>query len=156
MTLPVIITSDLHIIFEKLDRNGDGWVSLEALCYLFHEIGLSTTQDELEPLVDGKTRLDLIDFVCFYDNIINTISTDEEKEVVEAFKVFDLDGDGHITAEELKRVLKKLGMWTEDCGTDCDTMIQAYDSNSDGVLDFQEFKNMLMFTNSNPNPNYKL
>lgn len=35
--------------------------------------------------------------------------TDTEEEMVEAFRVFDKDGNGVITAEELKMVMANLG-----------------------------------------------
>ena len=35
---------------------------------------------------------------------------DSEDEMRDAFKVFDKDGDGHITADELKKVIKTLNL----------------------------------------------
>ncbi len=35
--------------------------------------------------------------------------TDTEEEIVEAFKVFDKDGNGYISAAELRHVMTNLG-----------------------------------------------
>jgi len=35
--------------------------------------------------------------------------TDSEEEILEAFKVFDRDGNGFITPDELKHVMTNLG-----------------------------------------------
>ncbi|XP_059630221.1 probable calcium-binding protein CML44 [Cornus florida] len=152
-------SNDLHRIFEKLDQNGDGLVSLEELNWLLERIGVHvhTSMDELQTLV-GKTSLDLTDFKFFYETIIKeniNVESKPEKEddslegdLAKAFGVFDLNGDGFISCDELQNVLSRLGLWDERNGHDCRTMINVYDTNSDGLLDFEEFKNMMLITNS--------
>ncbi|GFS37600.1 calcium-binding EF-hand family protein [Actinidia rufa] len=152
-----INTNDLNRIFEKLDQNGDGFVSLDELKWLLETIGIRASQDELQSLV-GKKSLDLIDFMLFYDTIIKqNINGDDELEkdevlqdnnlendLAKTFDVYDVNGDGYISCEELQSVLSRLGFWNEYCGRDCRSMIKRYDMNSDGVLDFEEFKNMML------------
>ncbi|XP_059630621.1 probable calcium-binding protein CML44 [Cornus florida] len=152
-------SDDLHRIFEKLDRNGDGLVSLEELNWLLEKIGIHvhTNLDDLQALV-GKTSLDLHDFLSFYEIVIKENigeSTSEnhengglEGDLAKAFGVFDLNGDGFISCDELQSVLSRLGLWDEHSGHDCRTMIHVYDTNSDGLLDFEEFKSMMLVTNS--------
>ncbi|XAR62857.1 hypothetical protein NMG60_11017757 [Bertholletia excelsa] len=140
---------DLHQIFEKLDQNGDGFVSLDELNRFLERIGVETTLDELKLLV-GKTKLDVLDFFIFYDTVIEENKNEEGNEVVEselekAFKVYDLNGDGFISGDELRTVLSRLGLWNEGYGRDCKRMISVYDTNSDGLLDFEEFKKMMLF-----------
>ncbi|KAK7320960.1 hypothetical protein VNO77_30963 [Canavalia gladiata] len=153
--------SDLQRIFKKLDMNDDGFLSLEELNLLLEKTGFNFSIEELESLV-GKQSLDLSEFLFFYDSILkqnneevkgaNGDGGDEieeiERDLVKAFKVFDLDGDGFITSQELECVLKRLGMWDERCGKDCRTMICSYDTNLDGKLDFKEFKDMMLLTTS--------
>ncbi|KAL0369287.1 UNVERIFIED_CONTAM: putative calcium-binding protein CML44 [Sesamum calycinum] len=67
-----------------------------------------------------------------------------ERDLQKAFRVFDLDGDGFITSEELQIALSRLGLWDEHSGQDCRRMIDVYDTNSDGLLDFEEFKDMML------------
>ncbi|PON47744.1 Parvalbumin [Parasponia andersonii] len=67
----------------------------------------------------------------------------EESDLSEAFKVFDEDGDGYISARELQVVLGKLGF---DEGNEIgrvEKMITSVDRNQDGRVDFFEFKDMM-------------
>ncbi|XP_062159089.1 probable calcium-binding protein CML44 [Alnus glutinosa] len=149
--------NDLHQIFENLDKNGDGLVSLEELNWLLEKTSVKFSLGELESLT-GKTRLDFNDFSLFYDSISkqNKSSNEdvedqgdenhEESDLLNAFKVFDLNGDGFISCEELQNVLSRLELWDASSGRDCRTMIRVYDTNLDGQLDFEEFKNMMFLT----------
>lgn len=71
---------------------------------------------------------------------------DEEEpsleELKEAFDVFDDNKDGFIDAQELGRVLSKLGLLKESgiIRSEClRNMIKEVDENQDGVVDFNEF-----------------
>lgn len=146
--------------------NGDGLLSLEELKMLLEKTGFSYSIEELESLV-GKKSLDFSEFLFFYESMLKQNNNGEEelgasnygddsdeveeveRDLVKAFKVFDLDGDGFITSQELEFVLKRLGMWDDErCGKDCKSMICSYDTNFDGKLDFQEFKGMMLLTTS--------
>ncbi|MCE3215991.1 hypothetical protein HAX54_004301 [Datura stramonium] len=159
--------SHIQRIFDKLDEDEDGLVSLDELKGLLDKIGACTGLDELQSLV-GKTSLNFIDFLFFYEAMVkknneekkskedknnNIIDNNLEDDLVEAFKVFDLNGDGFISCEELQKVLSRLGLWDENEGSDCKNMIHMYDTNLDGVLDFEEFKSMMLVSNSEGIPN---
>ncbi|CAK8567417.1 unnamed protein product [Lathyrus sativus] len=147
--MSVLSNTDLHRIFEKLDTNSDGFVSVEEINFVLQRICNSNNSqfslDELESLIEKKS-LDFNEFLFFYNSISKPNNDDEllERDLVKTFKVFDLDGDGFITSQELECVLKKLGFLDEKSGKDCRSMIQFYDTNLDGRLDFQEFKNMML------------
>ncbi|RCV29041.1 hypothetical protein SEVIR_5G457900v4 [Setaria viridis] len=71
-----------------------------------------------------------------------------EDELMEAFRVFDADGDGRITAEELRAVMEAiLGGGAEGCSLDdCRRMIGGVDADGDGFVGFQDFARMMMAT----------
>lgn len=75
---------------------------------------------------------------------------EREKEVIEsdlneAFKVFDQDGDGFISANELQSVLSKLGLPEANHEMrQIQMMISSVDINRDGRVDFLEFKDMML------------
>jgi len=55
--------------------------------------------------------------------------------------VFDCDGNGFISREELAKVMKSIG--EELSEEDLTEMITEADKNGDGLIDFQEFAQML-------------
>ncbi|GER37705.1 calcium-binding EF-hand family protein [Striga asiatica] len=147
--MPPISSVDLHRIFKNLDKNNNGHVSIQELHGLLKLVGARTTPDELESYASRKT-LDFVDFLFFYEACTDESSKSKttewrhENELFEAFNVFDLNGDGYISSEELESVLSRLGLWDPKTGKDGKDMIGTYDEKSDGVLDFGEFKNMMM------------
>jgi calcium-binding protein CML len=70
---------------------------------------------------------------------------EEEDDLAEAFRVFDADGDGRITAEELRAVMAAI--LGDACSLDdCRRMIGGADADGDGVVGFQDFARMMMTT----------
>lgn len=67
----------------------------------------------------------------------------EDSDLSEAFKVFDEDGDGYISAKELQVVLGKLGFSEGNEIDRVEKMITSVDRNQDGRVDFFEFKDMM-------------
>ncbi|PRQ42627.1 putative EF-hand domain pair protein [Rosa chinensis] len=70
----------------------------------------------------------------------------EESDLREAFKVFDEDGDGYISAKELQTVLGKLGFPEGNEIDRVEKMITSVDRNHDGLVDLFEFKHMMRST----------
>ena len=63
--------------------------------------------------------------------------TDSEEEIREAFKVFDKDGNGYISAAELRHVMTNLGEKLTD--HEVDEMIREADVDGDGQINYEEF-----------------
>ena len=61
--------------------------------------------------------------------------TKTEKEIWEAFKVFDSDGNGFISAAELRHVMTNLGERLTD--EEADEMIREADIDGDGQINYE-------------------
>ena len=64
--------------------------------------------------------------------------TDSEEELREAFRVFDKDGNGFISAAELRHVMTNLGEKLTD--EEVDEMIREADIDGDGQVNYEGMK----------------
>ena len=60
---------------------------------------------------------------------------DSEDEIREAFRVFDRDGNGYISAVELRHVMTNLGEKLTD--DEVDELIREIDVNNDGQVNYE-------------------
>lgn len=60
---------------------------------------------------------------------------DSEKELKEAFRVFDKNGDGFISAPELRHVMTNLGEKLTD--EEVEDMIKEADLDGDGLVNYE-------------------
>ena len=64
------------------------------------------------------------------------------QEFKEALDIFDVDGGGTITAEELGEVMKSLGQ--KPTRAQLEAMVREIDADGDGAIDFPEFLTMML------------
>ncbi|MCO5599114.1 hypothetical protein L7F22_053214 [Adiantum nelumboides] len=156
-------SEDLRAIFEHFDENKDGQISKDEMSAFLQRLGLSVPPAELAQLMadadanaDGAINYE--EFVGLYETLAYTgddggaDADGHEKgskrvppdvELREAFEVFDMDGDGLISAQELHNVLKSMGVSEGRKVADCVAMIRRVDSDGNGQVDFEEFKDMM-------------
>lgn len=64
------------------------------------------------------------------------------KELKEAFREFDTNGDGAISISELREAMRKL-LGQQVCPKDLEDILRDVDLNGDGLVDFEEFVRMM-------------
>jgi len=89
---------------------------------------------------DGNGTIDFPEFLTMMARKMK--DTDSEEEILEAFKVFDKDGNGFISAAELRHIMTNLGEKLTD--EEVDEMIREADIDGDGQINYEEFVKMMM------------
>jgi len=129
-----------------------GFISPKELGTVMHSLGKQNIlDDELIDMIDEletkeSKKVDEKEFMAMMSKKMK--SSDTEEELIEAFKVFDRDGNGLISPGELKHIMTNLGEKMTD--EEIEMMIEAADQDKDGVVNYQDFVKMML---GNPSKN---
>lgn len=110
-------------------------------------LGMNPTQAELQDMInevdaDGSGTVDFPEFLTMMARKLRT--EDYEEEICEAFKVFDKDGNGYITADELHHVMTSLGEKLTD--DEAKEMIREAGADQQGRINYHNFVKMMTTT----------
>lgn len=131
--------NNIDKIFRAMDLNGDGKLSKDEVKagYESH-FGKALSDDDIDNMfksvdADNSGTIEYSEFVVATMNEKTLMSTNNLQT---AFKMFDKDGGGSISTEELKQVLA-FGQNIDEAAVA--KMIQQIDINGDGEISFDEF-----------------
>ncbi|KAL4235313.1 hypothetical protein ACF0H5_006948 [Mactra antiquata] len=136
---------ELREAFKLFDKDGDGSITSEELGTVMRNLGQFPSTDELTMMlkeidIDGDGTFSFEEFVQVMANmggLSEQSEEDEEKELRQAFTVFDKSGCGYISASDIRDILQCLGEdLTEE---EIDEMIAEVDIDGDGRIDYDEF-----------------
>ena len=135
--------NELIELFQQFDKNGDGVLSKDEILAGYREIlGDEDAEKEAKRIME-EVDLDKNGTIDYNEFIIASLSRQKlvNQEKLEAtFKIFDKDGSGSISAEEIRTVLN---VSTKDSRS-IDKMIKEVDVNGDGEISLLEFKEMML------------
>ncbi|KAI9900855.1 hypothetical protein N3K66_005117 [Trichothecium roseum] len=137
--------------FNVFDSNGNGQITKEDLGRVMRSLGQKPSDAELQDMLN-EVDLDqsgAVDFQEFLQMMSKKGSkTSMEQELQEAFKVFDADGTGTISREELKHVMKSIGEQLSE--EEIDEMLRIADKDGDGHIDYNEFVAIMVGESDEP------
>merc|ERR1712004_181250 len=81
-------------------------------------------------------------FMMFCQVAAKFMIEDDEEQLKEAFRIYDKEGQGFITNEVLKEILREIDSTLTE--NDLDNIIEEVDEDGSGTMDFDEFQEMMM------------
>lgn len=139
------LIAEAKSVFDEFDKDKSGEISALELGTALRLLGLNPTEKEIQDLIDeidknGNGMIEFDEFMAFLKKSYK--KPDEVKtDLKKAFQVFDLNGDGFISREELQKVLTKMGEKLTD--KEVDEMMKKADKNGDGKIDYDEYVDMM-------------
>ena len=133
-------------LFRSLDTDNSGTLSAEEIKAGFLRV-FSNDAIDIDAEVDRILKeVDLngsgvIEYSEFVSATLSKIQLLSKERLETAFKAFDLDGSGSISASELKEVLGRSGKYDDEIW---EKIIAEVDLNNDGVIDINEFTKMML------------
>ncbi|OWF56440.1 Calmodulin-5 [Mizuhopecten yessoensis] len=130
--------------FSLFDKDGDGSIPTAELGTVLRALGQNPSASELKKMInevdaDGDGTVDFPEFLILL--VRKMTEAGGETEMKETFKVFDRDGNGMVTAAEIRNVMYNLGEKLTD--EEIDEMIKEADEDGDGQLNYKEFTSIL-------------
>ncbi|KAK6306508.1 hypothetical protein J4Q44_G00234330 [Coregonus suidteri] len=140
---------ELRDAFKEFDKDKDGFISCKDLGNCMRTMGYMPTEMELIEL-SQQINMNLgghVDFENFVELmgpklLAETADMIGVKELRDAFKEFDTNGDGAISTAELREAMRKL-LGQQVGHRDLEDILRDIDLNGDGHVDFEEFVRMM-------------
>ncbi|KAH8686499.1 hypothetical protein BGZ61DRAFT_52921 [Ilyonectria robusta] len=130
--------------FSLFDSNGDGQVTAKDIGTVMRSLGQNLSDAELQDMVneidvDKNGTIDFFEFLAIMSKKRNI--NDIQEGLLDAFKVFDKDGSGTISRDEIRQVMLSLGeRLTEE---EINEMLKVADKDGNGTIDYNEFVHIM-------------
>ncbi|XP_022052602.1 calcium-binding protein 1a isoform X1 [Acanthochromis polyacanthus] len=140
---------ELRDAFKEFDKDKDGFISCKDLGNCMRTMGYMPTEMELIEL-SQQINMNLGGHVDFEDFVelmgpkllAETADMIGIKELKDAFREFDTNGDGAISTSELRDAMRKL-LGQQVGLKEVEDILRDVDLNGDGLVDFEEFVRMM-------------
>ena len=132
--------------FQIFDRHGEGAISSKELGTIMRSLGLNPSDEDLKEIsesFDNEKNNNLIDFNSFLIIMAKRKNDiDKEEDLLEAFRVFDKENNGKISARELRYVMMSSG---EDLNeNDIEDMIHEASTDNEEYIDYHKFVKLMI------------
>ena len=130
--------------FDKYDSNKDGNVNSIELANILKAIDINASDEEIKEIIaeidlEGNGEINFEKFVSIVNRRDKDV--DNEEEVLNAFKLFDKEGNGLININDLKHIMLTCGNNFSE--TEINDLLKA-DIDMDGYINYEEFIRSLL------------
>ncbi|KAI0209250.1 Calmodulin [Lamellibrachia satsuma] len=137
--------AEVQEVFSLYDKDGDGCVTTKELGPVLRSLGFNPSEAEITSMLevydtDGSGSLDFNEFLAMIPRLSGNVDTEEGLD--EAFRVWDKEGSGTLSAAELRHIMTNLGeKLTEE---EVDEMISCAEADAQGEITYKEFIKVLL------------
>lgn len=139
---------DYKLIFDKFDRDGDGYLSSDDVRNVLRSYDMLSTEGELQDVVaeldkKGDGLITLEEFVSVMNSHKSIFSKKDEKDLEfrEVFRILDKSGTGRVTKQALCEFMSEFEP-SFDEGHAFELMTQ-FDTKGNGDLCYEDFVKLL-------------
>lgn len=137
---------EIKQIFTLFDRDGDGQVDCEELGTVLRASNRLPSESEIAELksktLNNKTTFSFADLLSILSKLPVVDSSSLRSALLDAFRVFDQQGNGEIGTQELRHIMTSLGEKLSD--QEAEEMIKLADPSGTGVIRYENFVDKLV------------
>ena len=132
--------------FQIFDKHSEGYISTKELGTILSSLGFNISDEDLNEIIniyDNDENNNLIDFISFLEIISKKKDNIyKEEDLIDAFRIFDKEGNGKISSKELRYVIMSSG---EDFNENyIKELINESSVDHDEFIDYHKFIKLLI------------
>ena len=134
-------------VFDMFDKDQNGIIQASELHSVLESLGRGSNDDDVNQFltkldVDENGVISKDEFMATVNEIYSFPQSTVD-EVVQAFQIFDINGSGKITVDEMKTILLKFT--NEFTERDVASIFELIDVDQDGKVSYAEFAEIWKF-----------
>eukprot|EP00918_Siedleckia_nematoides_P087827 GHVU01193067.1.p1 GENE.GHVU01193067.1~~GHVU01193067.1.p1 ORF type:complete len:152 (-),score=31.94 GHVU01193067.1:399-854(-) len=131
-------------LFDELDVDGNGTLEHQDIMKVMDKMGVKVSEAEAKAII-AKADKDNSGSVCF-DEFVTSLCEEARRVRVSrlrrAFQQIDEDGNGQISSDELKKLVREYGGAPDITDAQIQEFMKAVDTDGSGSISFEEFINI--------------
>ncbi|NET51402.1 MAG: calcium-binding protein, partial [Merismopedia sp. SIO2A8] len=140
---------ELHQVFQQIDTDGSGYISLQELQTYIHAIDSKCTTAQVEAMLkqadtSGDNQISYEEFQAAFESMApdnelrKYIKVGSEGNLLQVFQQIDTDGSGYISQSELQAYIQ--GIDSNFTATQVEAMLKQADTSGDNQVSYEEFQ----------------
>ena len=130
--------------FQIFDKHSEGYISSKELGTIMSSLGFNISDEDLNEIINiYEQNNNMIDFISFLEIISKKKENIyKEEDLIDAFRIFDKEGSGKISSNELRYVMMSSG---EDFNENyIKELINESNIDHDDYIDYYKFVKLLI------------
>ncbi|KNC54869.1 uncharacterized protein AMSG_12359 [Thecamonas trahens ATCC 50062] len=140
----------IKLAFDKYDKTEEGVIKPEDVPVVLRSLGYNPSEKDVKEILASLrlTEENMVVFVEFLNAAApKMVAPDAEELILEAWRLFDAQGNGFITSAQLFHIMTNLGEKLTQA--EVDELIREADPGATGAIDYEAFSKIMLETQGN-------